>query len=468
MSNKAPVYTEEWQLVKLSVADRTLARNSVDHMPNSGPGNKRLAIIGSEPEALLLAVLFAESRVSSFLVGSYEPLNQRRPTRNALDEARWLLGIHSQSGTISLLENIEELPFSKAHNIILTRHCSSLEDSSVQERTIRIVSKNILKGSAFVFTGLSKPGQATVIADTLQRHGGLRVGSDLGFCYLPLLWNGEDLKEFRETPRIIAGSDHSLQDVQELFLSVFPSITSTRRVKAAEAAGLFAPVYRDVVGALEHELAHICVEEGVDYTDALGLCHGLGLSNLGSPRPFPSRDSVGSEIAISLAAAGTGQRLIQAARRVNEELNKQIVSMVKSALARCGHGLRHSRIAVLGLDGLGINNKLRPEPIGLLQTLKRRGASISVYPGICSTWVDDSTLGGDIRVERNMVRAVEKAHCALVALNRAENGELSPEALASEMSHPAAICDLTGVLEASNVERAGLFYTSIGRGDPEA
>jgi len=32
------------------------------------------------------------------------------------------------------------------------------------------------------------------------------------------------------------------------------------------------------------------------------------------------------------------------------------------------------------------------------------------------------------------------------------------------MNRPGAICDLTRVLEASNVERAGLFYTTIGRG----
>ena len=52
-----------------------------------------------------------------------------------------------------------------------------------------------------------------------------------------------------------------------------------------------------------------------------------------------------------------------------------------------------------------------------------------------------------------------------IALDRSDFGEISPQKLASEMSRPAAICDLSRVLEASNVERAGLFYTSIGRGN---
>ncbi len=443
-----------------------LIHDSVNHMPDHGLSTKNTGIIGSEPEALLLSVLFAESKVPNFLVGDFEPLSHRRPTRNPLDEARWLLGIHSQNGTIRLLDSIEEFPFSSAQNLVLTSHSSSLEGLSVRERTIRAISKNIAKGSNFIFTGLSKPGYSAIIAETIQRHGGLKVGSEIGFCYLPLLWSGEDLKAFRETPRIIAGADHSIPGVQELFLNVFPSISSTERVKAAEAAGLFAPIYRGVVGALELELARLCVGEGVDYADALGLCRGLGL-NIGSPRPFPSRDSVGSEIALSLVSAGTGQRLIRAAKRVNEESNQQIVSMVKSALARCGQRLRHSKIAILGLDGLGVNIKLHSEPIGLLQTLKRRGAAISVYLGNGSAWVDNDTLGEHVRVEPNVARAVEKAHCALVALSKLENGELNPQKLASEMSRPAAICDLTGVLEASNVERAGLLYTSIGRGAPE-
>ncbi len=436
-------------------------------MPAPQPKDERIAIIGSGPEALLLSVLFAESRIPNFLVGPFRPLNQRRPARNPLDEARWLLGIHSQTGTITLLENVEELPFSKAQNIVLTSHCSN-EAYSAQEKTIRAISRSIVKGSAFVLMGLSKPGNAAIIGETIQRYSGLRIGNDFGFCYLPILWNGESLKVFRESPRIIAGADGSIQSVQELFLNVFPSISSTPRVKAAEAGGLFAPAYRDVLRALELELAHMCVQDGVDYADALSLCHGLGLTNLNSPQPIPSRDAIASEIAISLASAASNQRVILAARRVNEESNKQIVAMVKDALARCGQRLRHSRIAILGLEGLGINSKLQPQPIGLIQTLMRRGANISVYPGIASTWIDDNILGGQVRIERNMARAVEKAHCAVVALNRTENGELDPQALAMEMSRPAAICDLTGVLEASNVEQAGLLYTSIGRGSPEA
>ncbi|MBO0887954.1 hypothetical protein J2P12_02525, partial [Candidatus Bathyarchaeota archaeon] len=73
-------------------------------------------------------------------------------------------------------------------------------------------------------------------------------------------------------------------------------------------------------------------------------------------------------------------------------------------------------------------------------------------------------VGEHARVENSLLRAVAKANCTLVALPRSYASELDPEQLASEMNRPGAVCDLSRVLEASNVERAGLFYTTIGRG----
>jgi UDP-N-acetyl-D-mannosaminuronate dehydrogenase len=431
-------------------------------------GEKSLGIIGDQAEALMLSVLFAEAKVPNFLVGNIEPLKERRLSRSPLDEARWLLGIHSGTGMVEILEDIDDLPFTETKNIVLASHFKEFPDAP-RERRIRTVARNMAKGSNLILTGLARPGHTATISEMVQTHGGLRHGRDFHVSYLPLLWNGERLNVFRETPRIIAGAGGEVDiAVQELFLNVFPSISATRRIRAAEAAGLFTPVYRDVVGALELELARLCVGEGVDFRDALDLSRGLGLSSLTSPRSFPGRDSVGSEIMLSMSRAGAGPRLIRAARLVNEESNRQIVAMVKGALERCGHRLRHSKIAILGLEGLGVNSRLSPDPPEILETLKRRGASLSVYAGNRSTWSFNRELAASVRLELSVTKAVEKAQCAVIAMDRLEDGELNPQKLASEMSHPAAVCDLTGVLEASNVERAGLLYASFGRGIPES
>ena len=216
------------------------------------------------------------------------------------------------------------------------------------------------------------------------------------------------------------------------------------------------------------ELASLCQNEGVDYTDALNLCKGTGLQHLGFPRMFPARDTIASAIAVSVAHRTGGPGLIRAASHVREQAPQNVVGIVKRALARCGRRVRHSRIAILGLDGLRGLTELKHKPFEVIQTLKRRGATISLYPGENFSWPTEGLILDNVRIEKTVTKAIEKAHCALIALEGPVEGELNAQRLASEMSRPAAICDLTRVMEASNVERAGLFYTSIGRGWPEA
>jgi len=423
-----------------------------------------VAVIGDQPEALLVSVLFAEAGVGNILVGPFEPLNGRVFSSNPVDQARRLLGLHVDAGRVVVVDGLDSSLLSGMKNLVLTSHVRGPEAMAAQERIIRTLSKSVSAETNIVVTGLCRPGYSATVGSLFAKMAGLAAG--LGVCYAPLLWDGEGLQAFRETPRVLACNDSArLQSVQELFLQLFPALMTIGNVRTAEAAGLFGPVFREVSGALELELAGVCAGEGVDYSEILGLCRRTSLSGLGSLRLFSGRGSIASEIAAGLGGGRAGPSLIRTARRVNGDLDRRIMVMVKGALARCGLRLRHSRIAVLGLDGLGANAGVRPEQIGLLQALNRGGAIVSVYPGSGVGW--SGAGSGRVSVERSMVRAVERAQCAVVALEGREVGELNPFRLAAEMSRPAALCDLTGSLEASNVERAGLLYASIGRGSLE-
>jgi hypothetical protein len=138
--------------------------------------------------------------------------------------------------------------------------------------------------------------------------------------------------------------------------------------------------------------------------------------------------------------------------------------MIRRALNQCGHTFRRSRVTILGTDGLLKNSWSKPESPQIIESLRKKGAQITLYPGEKGSqpWVQ--MLGGNAKVESSLLRAVAKANCTLVALPKSSLPELDPDQLATEMNRPGAICDLTRVLEASNVEKAGLFYTAIGRG----
>lgn len=431
------------------------------------PEVRQIAVVGDEPEALLLAVLFSEARVSIYLAGPFEG-SDNRVFSNTWDEAQWLLNLHRRNGRIVQVGDPEELPLARIPNIIVTGHANSQLGMSSLERAVRTVAKNLQKDSSLTFAGLCRPGYTLgTIGGMVEKYSGLSIDGEIGLCYLPLLWNGEDFQAFREKPVILAAATEKVAShAHGLFLQVFPAITSTPKISTAEAAGLFTPLYREVVGALELELAGFCQNERVDYAEASTLCKTLGSQAWGAPRTSPARDSVASTIAAS-AIGARGSRLIKVAKRVNEHAPSQVLELIKSALALCGRRIRHTKIAFLGLNGLQSVSSIKRSPPQILHTLRRRGASISLFLRETST----RSLGeypDSISVETSLRRTVQSASCAVVALDRLSGTELDPQLLASEMTRPGAVCDISRVLEASNVERAGLFYTSIGRGHTEA
>ncbi|TMI07636.1 hypothetical protein E6H34_07505 [Candidatus Bathyarchaeota archaeon] len=377
-----------------------------------------------------------------------------------------MLGIHRKAGTTTLLSSVEELSTNPPSVVILTGHAVSQRELSELERTTRTICRVLPQGASLTFTGLCPPNfTSTTLREMIEKHSGHTVGRDVQLSYMPLFWGGETLQKFKEKPKLIAGTESSPPSIaQEIFLSIFPSISTSTKLSATEAAGLFGPIYRDVLRALEFELASLCETDDVDYSEALNLCRQSGTDNLGIPRNFVARDAIASNIVIGSMGARGSIGIVRAARRINEAGEQKVIALLKNALSLCGKRFRHTRIAILGFSGLESPREPKPTAPPIIRTLERRGAILSVYPGRDNRWFEAGVLGDGVRIENTPLRAASKTSCALVALDRSDFGEISPQKLASEMSRPGAICDLSRVLEASNVERAGLFYTSIGRG----
>jgi UDP-N-acetyl-D-mannosaminuronate dehydrogenase len=442
----------------------------VTHRTSNPVSESKIAIIGGQPEALLLSALFAEAGEPNRLVGHFEEAKTQKTETGALGVARWLLGVHRRARTTQLMSHVEELSNNPPTVAILTCHAVSQRDLGELERTTRALCKFLPRGATIAYTGLCRPNfTETALRETIEKHSGLTVGRDIQLSYVPLYWSGETLEKFREKPRLVAdiGAEGS-STAQETFLSIFPSVSATTKISAAEAVGLFEPICRDVMRALEFEMASMCRGDGVDYAEALDLGKQFGTHDLGIPRIFAERDAIASNIAIVGSRRRGSASVVRAARRINESGEQSILDLVKNALTFCGKRFRNSRIAILGFAGLESSRSPRPNPPSIIRTLEKRGAILSVYPGKDDRWFEPGVLSGGIRIEKTPLRAASRTSCALVALDQSDFGEISPQKLASEMNRPAAVCDLSRVLEASNVERAGLFYTSIGRGNPGA
>ena len=428
--------------------------------------NHSVAIIGDNPEALLLSVLYAEAGITNYLVGPFGDDGRTHSNKPGLDEALWLLGIFKKSGKITITPDHNRLPLSQVRTLILATHTSSPDQTNALDMTIRSLAPNLANGTTITFTGLCKPRYtSSVVKSTIEKHGGLSIGTDINLYYMPLFWTGEGIREFKEKRKLLAGFGSAISNpFQEELLRVFPTLSLTMTIEIAEASGLFSAVSREVGRALELELAKMSEVHGINYDEALRLSRDSRVAITGGSNPIPERDSIGTSIALSSLQRMNGARLMRAARSINEEYQSQIVEMIKRALGYCGYPFRRSRIAILGTDGLLKNPWSKPESPPIIASLQKRGARISLYPGETGSQPWTEMVREHVRVESSLLRAVAKANCTVVALPKSSASELDPHQLSTEMNRPGAICDLTRVLEASNVEKAGLFYTTIGRG----
>ena len=428
--------------------------------------NHSVAIIGDNPEALLLSVLYAEAGITNYLVGPFGDDSRTHSNRPGLEEALWLLGIFKKSGKISIISDHHQLPIGHVRTLILAAHASSPDETNALEMTVRNLAPGLANGANITYTGLCKPRYtSSVLKSTLEKHGGLSVGANMNLCYMPLFWTGERVEEFKEKRKVLAGFGGVISNpFQEELFRVFPTLSFTPTMEIAEASGLFSAASLEVGRALELELAKMSEVHGINYDEVLGLSRDARVAFTGNSNPIPERESIATSIVLSSSQRKNGVRLMRAAHSINDEYQSQIVDMIKRALRNCGYPFRRSRVAILGTDGLLKNPWSKPQSPPIIASLQKRGARISLYPGERGTHPWKEMVGEHVRVESTLLRAVAKANCTVVALPKSSASEIDPDQLSAEMNRPGVICDLTRVLEASNVEKAGLFYTTIGRG----
>ena len=428
--------------------------------------NHSVAIIGDNPEALLLSVLYAEAGITNYLVGPFGDDGRTHSNRPGLEEVLWLLGIFRKSGKITVTADHHRLPLSHIRTLILVTHAASPGQTNALEMAVRNIAPSLANGTTIAYTGLCKPRYtSSVVRSMLEKHSGLRVGVDMNLYYMPLFWTGERIQEFKEKRKLIAGFGGVVSNAcQEELLRVFPTLSLTSTLEIAEASGLFSAVSREVGIALGLELANMSEVHGLNYDEVLQISSDARASFTGGSNPLPERESIATSIALSSFQRKNGARLMSAAHSINEEYQSEIVEMIKGALGHCGYPFRRSKVAILGTDGLLKNPWSKPESPPLIASLQKRGARISFYSGETGSHPWTEMIGQHVSIESSLLRAVAKANCTVVALPKSSVSELDPDQLSTEMNRPGAICDLTRVMEASNVEKAGLFYTAVGRG----
>src|SRR5437870_12883514 len=279
--------------------------------------NHSVAIVGDNPEALLLSVLYAEAGISNYLVGPFGDDGRTHANRPGLEEALWLLGILKKSGKIRITPDYHRLPLSQVRTLILATHVSSAEQTNAFEMTLRNLAAGLATGTSVAFAGLCKPRYtSSIVKSTIEKHGGFKIGVDMNLYYIPLLWAGERIREFKEKRKVLAGFDVAPSNAfQEELLRIFPTLSLTSTIEVAEASGLYSAINREVTRALQLELSKMSESHGINYDEVLELCRESRITLTERSNPDPERESIGTSIALSSSQRRNGPRIGRASCR---------------------------------------------------------------------------------------------------------------------------------------------------------
>jgi UDP-N-acetyl-D-mannosaminuronate dehydrogenase len=143
------------------------------------------------------------------------------------------------------------------------------------------------------------------------------------------------------------------------------------------------------------------------------------------------------------------------ARQINEEMVKHALNLTQDALHVGGKTLRRAKIALLGAAETGTGAAV------LIELLESKGAKISRYDPLGSG-NENSDVAASIKKTLN--ETAEGTDCVIILKEQEQFKRLNLKKLKAIMKSPAALIDLSGLIEPTKAENEGFIYRGIGRG----
>ena len=432
---------------------------------NEKRGKYTVSVIGCEEKGALYAVAFAEAGFKVICTDADQTLVRRLAKGKTTLSDRELeskLKIFLRKGQISVTSELKSA-VSQSDIIVMTLtakiDAKKNADYSTVESSCKQVGTALKQGTLFIYGGVAGLGFTEgIVKETLENTSGLRVGENFGLAYNPVqVFNGQLLAPIIEQELKVAALDETSLDSAANVLGAITrkGVKQISDVKTAEAALLFTIVKEDANLALANELAVFCENAGIDYFEALKL---VDMYDTSFSPTVEAEEGKRNEVYLLLEIADSLNaklRLSTLARKINEDTVRHAINLTKDALRSCGKTLRRARVALLGTA--------KPETTTTMfvRMLEKRGAKVSLHDPLLSK----NDLSNVARVfKRTLKEAVEGADCLVILNEQDRFRRLNLKKLRAVMKMPAAIVDLTGVIEHEKVENNGFKYRGLGRG----
>jgi UDP-N-acetyl-D-mannosaminuronic acid dehydrogenase len=332
-------------------------------------------------------------------------------------------------------------------------------DYSEVENVCKQAGAALSRGALFIYGGTAGLGFTEgVIKETLENTSGLRVGEDFGLIYNPIQFSAsEPNASFANQELTVAGVDRTSLESAANVLGVLTrkTVKQILGVKTAEAALLFTIARKDANLALANELAVFCESAGIDYFETLKLVE----TNESKFAPtVEAQEDNGNAAYLLLESAenlNAKLRFPALARKINDDTVRHAVNLTQDALRGCGKTLRRARVAVLGAGEPRTTTNI------FVKMLEKKGAKVGLYDPLLPK---NEIVNMARMFKRSLKDAVEGTDGIVILTEQERFKRLNLKKLRAVMKMPAAIVDLTGMIDPEKVERKGFAYRGIGRG----
>lgn len=422
-----------------------------------------VSVIGCEEKGVFYALAFAEAGFKVICTDADQTLVKRLAKGKTMfhdRETESKLKSFLRRDRLSVTSELKNA-VSQSDIVVLTLTAKIDEKQHADyldvESACKQVGTSIRRGALFVYGGIAGLGFTEgVVKETLEATSGLRVGEDIGLAYSLIYFGGEPsfVSIASQKLKVAAADRTSLGSAVNVLTAITgKSVKQILDIKTAEAALLFTIAKQDANYALANELAVFCESAGINYFETLRLVDPQ--EQRFSPKIEAAEDN-GKEAYLLLESGenlNAKLRLPALARKINEDMVNHALKLTKDALRSCGKTLRRARIAVLG--------SAKPTTMLFVKMLEKKGAKVGLYDSL----LPKADLANMARIfKRSLKEVVEGADCVVMLTKQDRFKQLNLKKLRAVMKMPAAMVDLTGMVEPKKVERSGFTSRSLGSG----
>ena len=310
-------------------------------------------------------------------------------------------------------------------------------------------------------------GTGDEISRILKENGapeGTSVASNPEF-----LREGAAIRDFKIPDRIVVGAeDETAREVlrevyRPLFLNKAPILFTGRRT--AELIKYAANAFLATKISFINEIADLCEVVGADVQE---VSRGIGLDNRIGPKFLHAGPGYGGScfpkdtLALLQTAEKMGMpmRIVSSVVEVNDNRKAAMADRVREAL---GGELAGKKVGVLGLTFKPNTDDMRDAPsLALIKRLQEGGAEVTAYDPVGREQAEPMLPG--VVFAEDAYAVATNADAVVLVTEWDQFRALDLRRMAGTM-RSRHLVDMRNVYDPADVERAGLSYRGVGRGE---